>query len=408
MAGKQLIRYQPAQAPRPRDRDFLTAQRRLLLSLGAVIVIGAASGLLFKALRDDGGRAVDGDADGTVEVASARDTFPAASLTATLEPPAGQNGNGVGSTIGTGPGGPSPSPSPGSGGPSDPAAAAAAAAAAVEATVDAGVSAAAAPGTPPAGRHEGHAAASRASAGSPDARLATAGRAATMQGAPDGGALAVADGGVHLAEAKVVSEREGDTDRNFVRVARFTPNGGASLEGKVVDADNGRPIAGIVVEARLGRRLVEGATDAAGTFRMPGMLPGTQVVVWIGGTRDPFVSERIEVHVPGEGQVADTGVLKLLKGDEINSSSRSGWVGLFVAPRGGKLIVSAVTPWLPADRASIEVGDALVAIDGRDVTGLGARAVTFLLRGPVGSSVAVAAESAGGSRRKVALERVVR
>jgi hypothetical protein len=200
----------------------------------------------------------------------------------------------------------------------------------------------------------------------------------------------------------------GDEARSdFVRVARFTSSGGASVQGRVVDADSGRPVSGAAVEAVLSERFMEGRTDASGTFQMAGMLPGTRVRIWVGGKHDPFVAERIDVGVPAEGQVADTGVIRLVRGDEL-ASRLDGWVGLFVARRGNRVQVSAVSPWLPADRAGVQVGDWLVSIDGREVAGLGPRAVAFLLRGPPKSSVALVVDDHDGTRRKLSLERVVR
>jgi carboxyl-terminal processing protease len=111
--------------------------------------------------------------------------------------------------------------------------------------------------------------------------------------------------------------------------------------------------------------------------------------------------------VPAEGDTAEAGTLKLLRGDEL-TARLEGWVGLFVNRRSSQIVVAGVSPWTPADEAHLEVGDQLVSIDGRDVTGLGPRAVTYLLRGRVGTSVAVVVREHGGQRRKLTLARVVR
>jgi len=71
-------------------------------------------------------------------------------------------------------------------------------------------------------------------------------------------------------------------------------------------------------------------------------------------------------------------------------------------------VVRAVNPWLPAERAQIDVGDALLSIDGHDLSRLGPRAATFLLRGPVGSTAEVVIESADKARRTLSLSRVAR
>ena len=81
-----------------------------------------------------------------------------------------------------------------------------------------------------------------------------------------------------------------DDDGDFVLVARFVPTGGAFLEGRVLDADTGRPVAGTSIEARRAGQYMKGTTDGTGAFRMAGMLPGSRVVVWVGGKPDAFGS----------------------------------------------------------------------------------------------------------------------
>jgi predicted metalloprotease with PDZ domain len=166
-------------------------------------------------------------------------------------------------------------------------------------------------------------------------------------------------------------------------------------------------VVGATVEARLAGRFVETTSDGNGAFRMPGMPPGARVVLWVGGRRDPFIAERIDVVIPADGQTAELGALRLLRGDEL-ATRLDGWAGLFVARRAGHIVVSAVSAWLPADLAGIEVGDTLVTVDGREVGVLGPRAVTFLLRGPTGSNATVEVQGRDGNRRTLSLPRVRR
>jgi hypothetical protein len=244
--------------------------------------------------------------------------------------------------------------------------------------------------------------------------------AASAAHKPDAGAVAEAppDGGVRPVERKLAltegtrraSKADGD-DRDsvdeLVLVARFVLTGGAKLEGRVVDADSGRPVAGVSVEARHESRYMKGSTDGNGAFRMAGLQPGSRVVVWIGGKRDPYIAERIDVAIPGEGQKAETGVVRLLRGDEMGPRL-DGWVGLFVTRRSGRVMVSAVTPWLPADRAGVKVGDVMVSINGRDIAGFGPRAATYLLRGPPATPVSFVVEDHSAVRQRLTLERVAR
>jgi hypothetical protein len=217
------------------------------------------------------------------------------------------------------------------------------------------------------------------------------------------------DGGVALRRGGEASapRRPRDEDDGRVRVERFLDKGGADLVGRVVNVETGRPLAGISVEARLEERFVEGESDNDGTFKMPGMVPGSKVLVWIGGRRDRIVAERIDVKIPDGGAKADMGVVKLLTGDELDSHL-DGWIGLYLTRKDGIVKVSAVNAWVPAYRAGIEVGDSVLSVNGRDIKGWGPRSVAFLLRGPSGSSVSLEVESGDGNRRKLTLNRVQR
>ncbi|HTA20989.1 MAG TPA: PDZ domain-containing protein [Polyangia bacterium] len=252
----------------------------------------------------------------------------------------------------------------------------------------------------------------------PPAPGAARARAAPAPSAPraakhaDGGAPAASDpdGG---AKRAVAARRPGqepsqsEEERGLQQVDRFVATGGATLEGRVVEADGDKPVAGTSVHVHHAGMFVGARTDASGAFRIPGMLPGSRVVVWVGRNDDAFVDERIAVSVPEDGQAADAGTVKLLRGDEL-SAHLLGWVGVFVTRRSGQIVVSAVSPWLPADRAGIEVGDQILAIDGRDTTGLGPRAVTFLLRGPVDAPVSLLVRTLDHDKRKLVLDRVLR
>ena len=229
---------------------------------------------------------------------------------------------------------------------------------------------------------------------------------------PDPGAAhaepRTASGGDSPRRSSGIPRPHGEDEPGLKRVARFVAGGGgASLKGRAFDAETGRPIAGAIVDARLGDTFVEVETDSGGAFRMPGMLPGSRVTVWVIGRADLYVAESVGVSMPGEGETADAGVVGLIHGNEL-AARLQGWVGLFAVRRGDSNVVGAISPWLSADRAGIQVGDVLLSIDGRDVRTLGPRATNFLLRGPAGTKASIVARDRQGTRREVELERVFR
>jgi hypothetical protein len=196
-------------------------------------------------------------------------------------------------------------------------------------------------------------------------------------------------------------------DANSRLVTHFTQAGGAVLKGRVIDADTGKPSAGVTVETHVGDVFMRAVTDGAGNFRMTNIFTNRRLTVWLIARSDSFVAERLELTSPGDGDTLDAGVVRLLRGDEL-ASHLEGWMGMFVTRRGRRNVVAAVSPWSPADRAGIQVGDVLLSIEGRDVGGLGPRAASFLLRGPVGSKSTVALQNRDGTVVRYQLERVLR
>jgi hypothetical protein len=198
-----------------------------------------------------------------------------------------------------------------------------------------------------------------------------------------------------------------DEDPDVVRVARFSETAGAGVKGQVIDADTGRPLSDVAVDAYFEHKAMGTTTDASGAFRMMGLIPGKRVKVWMSGKSRTFVAEYVEVQPPTEGEATDVGVIKLLRGSEF-AGKLNGWVGLFNGRRARKNVVTGVNPWLPADRAEIVTGDVILSIDGRSLEGMGPRATGFLLRGPVGTKTTIKVQSRDGSTRTVQMERVAR
>ncbi len=87
------------------------------------------------------------------------------------------------------------------------------------------------------------------------------------------------------------------------------------------------------------------------------------------------------------------------------SGSFSG-VGLTVSEIPKGLRIATVYPDTPAEEAGLEVGDAIIAVDGKSIEGLSAEVSTSRIKGPRGSEVEVTIEPATSGRPKdVTLER---
>jgi iron complex outermembrane receptor protein len=76
-----------------------------------------------------------------------------------------------------------------------------------------------------------------------------------------------------------------------------------TISGRVIDAD-GEPFAGVVVRLQSADRSIEGkgtTTDANGTFRIPGVAPGTYTVT---ATAEGFQPASQAVEMTASGEVA--------------------------------------------------------------------------------------------------------
>jgi hypothetical protein len=220
-------------------------------------------------------------------------------------------------------------------------------------------------------------------------------------GARSGGGASAPSGRGWVNERSRVDEED-----SLTRLDRFVA-GGSTLTGRVVAAESGKPVEGATIHAHSGGAYVEAYTDASGTFRVAGMPAKSHAILWVDRPGGAVIAERIEIAIGAEGQATDAGTIRLLRGDELRAHA-PGWVGLFVSRKGAQLVAGAVSAWLPADKADIQVGDELLSIDGHDTAGLGPRAATFLLRGPVGTRTKIVVRGHGAAKRSLELERVPR
>ena len=83
-----------------------------------------------------------------------------------------------------------------------------------------------------------------------------------------------------------------------------------------------------------------------------------------------------------------------------------GHVGLRVTPLEGGFAVAGTEPATPARAAGVKAGERLLAIGGRDVSGLSLEQVETMLSGAVGSEAVLTLAAPGGPARELSLTRV--
>jgi RNA polymerase sigma factor (sigma-70 family) len=179
---------------------------------------------------------------------------------------------------------------------------------------------------------------------------------------------------------------------------------GARLTGKVVQHGSGAPLAGIRVGGQVaGRHLATGLSDEAGAFELVGALPGQEVAVNLRPERKDLVPEYlVATAAPGQTTV-DLGVIALLKVDSFDFNRDAGSTGVHPESRQGTVRVSDVRPGSPAERAGVKVGETIVAVDGKDLRGLGAGAVGHLMTRKPGAGLSLTVVSPGGAPRTVTM-----
>jgi hypothetical protein len=146
--------------------------------------------------------------------------------------------------------------------------------------------------------------------------------------------------------------------------------GKSSLQGRVVDADTGRPLGG--VELRLGTPPGNPRvkTDRNGRFALGFGVPGSSILVDVQWAPFPWCVEEFLVR-PSAAKQNDVGDLQLLK-----VPMRFGGIDIQLLPSLEGPVVSGGA----AAAAGLAKGDRLVSISGRSVVSLGPVATSALIQ----------------------------
>jgi hypothetical protein len=194
-----------------------------------------------------------------------------------------------------------------------------------------------------------------------------------------------------------------------------------TVEGRLVDANTRTPVPGMEVRiaATGGSRLTAGGnpseqdriSDADGRFRVEGVQVGDVRILILprnfGVGESTYASTSRDIKLPSEPAVQDIGEIDLmasrLAGDQ--KTGDLGYTLMRLAPELARedryLEVAVIRPGGPAETTGLAVGDRIVEVDGRSVTGLDYHRYATLTRAPPGTSIVLGIE--GGKQVTIVL-----
>jgi hypothetical protein len=169
-----------------------------------------------------------------------------------------------------------------------------------------------------------------------------------------------------------------------------------TVSGRVSDKGTGLPVSGAKIEAISGDfgrgSRVSVLTDARGEFLLPPVPRSGSLVVsregFAGQWRRVVDGARWEVSLVAGAPKAGA------SGPEITQFEG---VGMTLDGRSGSVMVTLVSEGSPAERAGVQAGDQILAVDGVPVAGQDINAVVQRIRGPSGSAVLMSFRRGGQS-----------
>lgn len=176
--------------------------------------------------------------------------------------------------------------------------------------------------------------------------------------------------------------------------ATLTLEASVTVSGKVTDKTTALPIANARVEAFSGEfgrvSRVSVLTDARGEFLLPPVPRSGTLNV----SREGFNGQWRRVADSPQWIVALEPAPQQQKGPRPEFSQFEG-VGMTLDGRTGSVMVTLVSEGSPAERAGVQAGDQILAIDGLPVAGQGIEAVVQRIRGPAGTPVLIRFQRGG-------------
>jgi RNA polymerase sigma factor (sigma-70 family) len=162
-----------------------------------------------------------------------------------------------------------------------------------------------------------------------------------------------------------------------VRVAPGEPKRGlrlvagpsATIRGRAIDYQTGRPIPGARAEGRgTAYRQLTATADRNGVFTLEGLPVGGIVDFAVIPPRNDYLSDCQHRVVPERGGTIDIGDVPMFPGSNQALGMRAQIAtGLWFHSQEGRPAVYSVAPDSPAERAGVRAGDFVVAVNDKDV-----------------------------------------
>jgi protocatechuate 3,4-dioxygenase beta subunit len=179
------------------------------------------------------------------------------------------------------------------------------------------------------------------------------------------------------------------------RGVRIAVSRGATLTGRVLDADTRRPIAGarIVFDGITSANMAAGGTNAddKGAYALHGAPPGPFSIRVMA---DGYMTKIIPGLYTRGAEAPQPDILLRLRADG-GPADEMGGIGAMLAPSPNGVLIGGVVGGGPAERAGLRAGDRIKRIDGEDATGMSLADCVQRLRGPERSIVTIQVEREG-------------
>jgi hypothetical protein len=181
---------------------------------------------------------------------------------------------------------------------------------------------------------------------------------------------------------------------------------GVTIRGRVVDAATRTPVAqtSVMIEGTGDPKAVR--TDPDGGFAIGDVYPEPNLHLIILTDGKTYQPDDRYLNLDRGLPIVDMGEVRIAPP---RTPRADGDVGVFAINYDGRCFVDQAWAGSPAARAGVEPGDALLEIDGVDVSDLGGGAISALLAGRAGTEVALTLRAGhSGLTRKVILVRAPR